>query len=396
METREIPTGIVGIGIAIIAIVMILTIVSSINDSVAFTDNAITEYFLTSTTGTLTYDSEENTETLQEYNNTWLNFTRNENLTIPDHAQYSPASFNNETTISFWLYMNDFVFKGQSTDDEYTNFFRKSEGNQNEWIFRIENATGNDSYYRPCRISFYAFNISGGEGAGSYFQDNSTINTCPTLNNTWIHVVGRINGTHTAIFKNGVLRDSDALSEYGIRLQDTTASLRIGNDDDSLTGTWDGSIDDIRIYNRSLSNTEIAALYAEGRRTNSTFATLGLVGHWKFNENTGVKGYDISRYRNNATLTTGVKYANDAKLITLTDLTDYTLSYKVLTIVDHRHDWNYLTLAYTYHTLTTQKEAIEESITGYGSFTDYVAIIVIAIVASIAIGVILSTLKRRR
>jgi len=41
-----------------------------------------------------------------------------------------------------------------------------------------------------------------------------------------------------------------------------------------------GSLDDIRIYNRDLSSTEMNTLYSDP----DTFLTEGLVGHWKFDE----------------------------------------------------------------------------------------------------------------
>lgn len=206
-------------------------------------------------------------------NQTWLNLSLGRNATIPDADQLSPATSNNQTTISFWVYVPSFNFKGQANDAEFTNYIAKLDypgaptGNQVEWEFRMENATGDDGgEKRPCRFSFYAFSKNGGLGTGSYFQDNSTANTCPTMNNTWINVVGRINGTNTAIFKNGVLRDTDLLSNYAVNLSNTNSSIRLGSDLDG--GLWNGQLSDIRIYNRSLSNDEVYFIYALGRQPN--------------------------------------------------------------------------------------------------------------------------------
>ncbi|HYO24314.1 MAG TPA: LamG domain-containing protein [Lacipirellulaceae bacterium] len=55
----------------------------------------------------------------------------------------------------------------------------------------------------------------------------------------------------------------------------------------------DGAIDDVRIYNRALSSSEIADLY-------------GLVGHWKLDESTGVNAADSSAKNLDGTHTNGV------------------------------------------------------------------------------------------
>jgi len=64
---------------------------------------------------------------------------------------------------------------------------------------------------------------------------------------------------------------------------------------------FDGIIDDIRIYNRALSASEIWAEYA------------GSVGHWKFDEGSGTTAYDSSGNSNNGTLVNGPVWV-DGKL----------------------------------------------------------------------------------
>jgi hypothetical protein len=58
-----------------------------------------------------------------------------------------------------------------------------------------------------------------------------------------------------------------------------------------------GIIDDVRIYNRALSATEVEQLY-EGRFTDTT----GLVGHWKMDEGTGTTVADSSGNGNTGTI----------------------------------------------------------------------------------------------
>lgn len=62
---------------------------------------------------------------------------------------------------------------------------------------------------------------------------------------------------------------------------------------------WYGKQDDVRIYNTALSAAQVAALYA-----NTTPApTSGLVGHWKFDDGSGLTAVDSSGYGNAGTLT---------------------------------------------------------------------------------------------
>lgn len=177
-------------------------------------------------------------------------FNGNSYIEIPDNSKLSPSNYNEQITVSFWIKPATFNFKGESQG--YVNYLGKGTPNQHEYTFRLYNYTAMDSVLRDRRVSFYAFNLVGGQGAGSYFQDS--------LNeNQWVHITGVINGTVTKIYKNGVLRDTDLLSGYNIVMGDGTAPLRIGTRD--FNSFFQGSIDEVKIYNRALSDSEIAQLY---------------------------------------------------------------------------------------------------------------------------------------
>lgn len=175
----------------------------------------------------------------------------NDYIEIPDEPQFSPSNNGNSLTISAWIRPDSFSFRGESQG--YNHFMGK--GGQNgdyEWMWRIYNSTAVDGVSRSKRISFYGFNLEGGLGAGSYFQDN-------LIENEWIFITGVFDGTNVKIYKNGVLRDTDPLSGYSIIFQDGTAPVRIGtSDSDSF---FKGSIDEVRIYNRALSDAEILEIY---------------------------------------------------------------------------------------------------------------------------------------
>jgi hypothetical protein len=171
-------------------------------------------------------------------------------LEIPDSDSLSPASSGEKITIAFWLNPATFNFTGENAG--YVNFLGKGVSGQHEWTFRIYNSTAQDGGSRAKRVSFYAFNLSGGLGAGSYFQDD-------LATNEWIFVTGVIDGVNTHIYKNGVERDVDPLSGYSIQMGNGTAPLRIGSRDGE--SYFQGSIDNLRIYDRALSTAEINQLY---------------------------------------------------------------------------------------------------------------------------------------
>jgi hypothetical protein len=80
--------------------------------------------------------------------------------------------------------------------------------------------------------------------------------------NTFYHVVGTYDGKNLKVYVNGVLEKT---SEIGfINAYVGPAPLRIGNilhSNHGKKGVFEGTIDDIRIYKRALSEDEIKALY---------------------------------------------------------------------------------------------------------------------------------------
>jgi hypothetical protein len=175
---------------------------------------------------------------------------KNSYIEIKDDASLSPANSAQKITITFWARPNTFNFKGESQG--YVHFLGKGTPQNHEYAFRIYNSTAVDGVSRSKRLSFYSFNLDGGLGAGSYFQDN-------LKEGEWIFITGVIDGTNIQLYKNATLRDKDALSGYNIKMGDGNAPLRIGTRD--LKSFFDGSIDELRIYNRQLSTSEIKQIY---------------------------------------------------------------------------------------------------------------------------------------
>jgi len=105
--------------------------------------------------------------------------------------------------------------------------------------------------------------------------------------NEWTHVVGVSDSTNTCIYINGVLNDCD-VKGAGAYVESAT-SLRMGRYGNE-TQYFNGSLDDVRIYNRALSATEVYNLYKSGSQVVNKIEPVrlskGLVGYWSFDGNT--------------------------------------------------------------------------------------------------------------
>ncbi len=122
---------------------------------------------------------------------------------------------------------------------------------------------------------------------GASFNATSKI----TMNNRgWHHAVGTISGTTMTLYIDGILQETTTITgTQGV----PTGEMDIGADPPFTSGSrgefLNGSLDDVRIYNRALSAAEVTKLYKLGATThvNATLPTQpdlqsGLVGHWTF------------------------------------------------------------------------------------------------------------------
>ena len=165
-------------------------------------------------------------------------------------------------TVEFWMRPDTLQFSDEEGSG-YVYTMGKGDPGSHEWYTRMYSKDNAES--RPNRISGYAFNPTGGLGAGSYFQDAVTTGE-------WIHVALVINSVarsaqypsgYTRIYKNGVLRDTDSLADYDIVPRSGTSPLRIGTG--YLGSHFEGAIGNIAFYPREVSAKRLRAHYVAGR-----------------------------------------------------------------------------------------------------------------------------------
>ena len=86
--------------------------------------------------------------------------------------------------------------------------------------------------------------------------------------NQWVHIVAVYDGTLGSgkIYINGVDSTVATLNVSPASLGSATSSLTIGDDVNAVASfkVWNGSIDQVAIWNRVLSPTEITELYNSG------------------------------------------------------------------------------------------------------------------------------------
>ncbi|MEK6783725.1 MAG: LamG domain-containing protein, partial [Bacteroidota bacterium] len=105
------------------------------------------------------------------------------------------------------------------------------------------------------------------------FGDDFTATGIFLSANTWVHIAGTDDAnTSVKLYINGVIS-----SQASINTNYQPGSLRIGGDTGSSFGSFNGIIDDVRIYNSVLSPSEIFTLFSEDNG--------GLVAYYPFNGN---------------------------------------------------------------------------------------------------------------
>jgi len=137
--------------------------------------------------------------------------------------------------------------------------------------------------------------------ATRYDCETDTIGALPL--NKWIHLVGSYDGNELRIYVNGEL-DTSTTHTGDI---DTDSNNIIIGDSPPASGTdvFDGSIALLRIYNRALSDQEIADLYL-----GKEISREGLVLDMPMNEGQGSVAHDYSGEGNNGTIEGASWYGN--------------------------------------------------------------------------------------
>ncbi len=178
----------------------------------------------------------------------------------------SAASLNLTNAISVELWVNPITLKADSYIAAHGTYQSKG------WVI----------YGTSAEVDIWMANAGGGVyGIAS-----------PVLAvNQWTNIAFTYDGINLRTYINSVLKDIDALTapiDYGTKTKTLFAFQESGN----AARYFNGLIDDVRIYNRALTATEIRYHYNRG----------GPVAYWKFDEGEGDTAYDESNNNNDGNL----------------------------------------------------------------------------------------------
>jgi len=201
----------------------------------------------------------------------------------------------NAITVSYVTWVKPTAFQ------DYGNFYRESVNSSTFWRF----ACGFRSTGKP---------VCGGRAPDGQSLAEWRSDTAVSLNE-WHHFAATVDvSTDTVqIYIDGILQTNEANGTFTNAVFDNTNSHSISIGATSAgTERFTGDIDEVRVYNRVLSATEIWNLYqagggAEVNSADSQGDTLeqGLAGYWKLDDGSGTSATDASTNGNTGTLTNG-------------------------------------------------------------------------------------------
>lgn len=114
----------------------------------------------------------------------------------------------------------------------------------NAFVLRIDAAGSGRSNFRVYNTALQSVNVYSVPGSVPY--------------NVWTHIVGVYNSTHVKIYINGVADLTSA--QITGRIRDSVDNLYIGNSDLG-SATFDGLIEEVILFNKTLTDSEILNLY---------------------------------------------------------------------------------------------------------------------------------------
>lgn len=115
---------------------------------------------------------------------------------------------------------------------------------------------------------YWMFLLSDGHVTGDIFDENSNENrllsTPQVPLNSWSYIAFTYDDSYIRVYVNGSLTDSLSFPASRIGDGTTSTTVRIGHGIGNSQNFFDGSLDDLVIYNRALTGTEIQNIFTNG------------------------------------------------------------------------------------------------------------------------------------
>jgi len=123
--------------------------------------------------------------------------------------------------------------------------------------------------------------------------------------NEWVHLAATYDGDTLSIYVNGVL---NAQRNYSGSVNRPNSNVHIGSETNGLEQFWDGTIDEVRIWDVARTQQEIQQ-YMNRPLSGSE---QGLMSYWQFDEGEGNVAYDKTVNGYHGSLQNGVNWINSS------------------------------------------------------------------------------------
>jgi len=197
---------------------------------------------------------------------------------------------NSDVTIAAWV-------KQSSGGDQYQRIVDKTDA--------PNGADGYDLYFSLINGEFM-LQVNGNK----YYRD---ISSDGYSYDTWYYVTGVITATAFHLYINGEEKSGGWAEGSPALPPNVQTNMRIGTWNHSTGREFNGLIDEVRIYNRALSASEVERLYKLSQPKILAAPRNGLVGYWSFNEGSGTKVGDMSGNGNHGTWNGAGSHWTDGK-----------------------------------------------------------------------------------
>lgn len=195
-------------------------------------------------------------------------------FTTDRHGKENGAmSFNGSSN---YVLMND-VVTTNPTSFTISAWIRK-DGHGSSYECALHQATdtsiGNSSFWLGLDSSdYFVATIGARTGVG---WAAGALTEKPVIGE-WNHLLATWNGSKVRVFLNGEFKKEYNLGTYS----NISNPVRLGASNNGTTYQFNGSVDDVRIYNRSFSDEEVEMLYGSYEpKVQVSSINAGLVGHW--------------------------------------------------------------------------------------------------------------------
>lgn len=222
----------------------------------------------TYTTPTTNYDISTNLEG-------YWRFNENSGTTALDSSTNLRPGTYSGTGISSGINGNARLFNGYSDSVQFSNtsdiptqqFTVSAWVNASVLSANGENTIISKNYQSQSTVPFYLVHTTrgvfgdgrNGFGIGLYSGAWIGVATGEAVElNTWYHVTGSFDGNTFKIYVNGELKQS---RNYTINVPINTSNISIGMYNPNYTFYWQGAIDEVQVFSRTLTDEEVTNLY---------------------------------------------------------------------------------------------------------------------------------------